>query len=387
VNLNRLTKRKQLTVLGLNSGTSGDSLDLAVVKVTRSGSTPKVRFVTGTCRAYPKALRQAIIAAADMEKLSIDQALALDNLLGQFIGRTARSYIRKLHKEKIEINLVASHGQTIRHLPKQISKSKLSATYQIGAPARIAHETGLVTVADFRQADIAAGGEGAPITTGGLPRLLGPSREPRLIVNIGGMSNFFYVPAGKSKEHVNVADCGPGNVLSDLIAQKLFGVPYDKRGKLAAKGQVSARLMTMLTAHPFFKNKTISTGREEFGEKLARRVISFGRRFHIDKHDLLATVVELTAQSIAHKVKPILNRDKKLTSLYLTGGGRKNNYMVSRLSRHFHGIEIELIDRLGVDGDLVEAASYAVMGEAALRSESLDKKQTIAGAIFQPPRV
>lgn len=385
--LNKLTKRKQLTILGLNSGTSGDGLDMAVVKISRSGSSPRVRFITGACRRYPKALRQAIIAAADMEKLPIDKALALDNLLGQYLGRTARSYIRKLKKEKIEINLVASHGQTIRHLPKQISKSKLSATLQIGAPARLAHETGLVTVGDFRQADIATGGEGAPITTGGLYRLLGQSREARLIVNIGGMSNFFYYPSGKSVANAKVADCGPGNVLSDLVTRKLFGAPYDRNGKLAAKGTVSARLMTMLTAHPFYKNRKISTGREEFGERLAKRIISFGRRFNIDKHDLLATVVELTAQSIAHKVKPILKRDKKLTRLYLTGGGRKNNYMVSRIEKHLAGTKIREIDVFGVDGDLVEAASYAVMGEAALRSESLNRNGVITGAIFQPPQV
>jgi anhydro-N-acetylmuramic acid kinase len=338
-------------------------------------------------------MHQAVIAAADMEKLSVDQAMALDNLLGRYIGRTARSYIRKLEKDKIQIDLVASHGQTIRHLPKQVSKGKLSASLQIGAPARIAHETGLVTVADFRQADIAAGGEGAPITTGGLFRLLEHAREPRsshdskLIVNIGGMSNFFYYPSGKTIKHACVADCGPGNVLSDLLARKLFGAPYDKSGKLAAKGSVSSRLMAMLTAHPFFKNKQLSTGREEFGERLAGRVISFGRRFNTDRHDLLATVVELTAQSITHKVKHIVKRDKKLTRLYLTGGGRRNNYMVSRLSRHLSGIEIRKIDAIGVDGDLVEAASYAVMGEATLRSDSLGRNGVITGAIFQPPRV
>jgi len=394
--LSDLLRRKQLVILGLNSGTSADGLDLAALRIMRRGRRVVIRFLTGSERRYPPAVRELILSAADSPTVTLGQLIHLDQLLGQFYARAARQYMARLSEQGVKVDAIASHGQTVRHLPglTRIAGFPVRGTLQLGSAEQLAAATGLVTVSDFRQADVAVGNEGAPITVAAMARLFGHNRESRLIVNIGGMSNYFYLPAGLSPHKVQAADCGPGNSLSDLLCRRLFDEPFDKGGRRAALGKASERLWHLLMGEAFFNGGTLSTGREMFGPALVEKMVAFGERFKLAHEDLLATAAELTVRSIAAKVRPLVESDKALGSLYLTGGGWHNRFFVRRLKELLDGLEVVSIRRLGIDSNLVEAASYAVLGEACLRSEALptrfdgrrQKLMPVLGRISQPPR-
>jgi len=395
MSLTRTLNRKTLTLLGLNSGTSADGLDMAAIRVSRTKIGPAVKFLTSSGKPYPVELQELILKVADSNKIDLKTVIHLDNLLGQFFGHTAATYIRKLAKLNIQVDVVASHGQTVRHLPdkERYGRFSVSGTLQLGSLDSIAAITGRTVVGDFRQADIAGGGEGAPITAGAMQRLFSTPDEPRLIVNIGGMANYFYFPVNSSKLKASAADCGPGNSLSDILSQRLFGEKFDRNGAKASKGMISQRLLRQLLAAPFFSGRTVSTGRETFGAKMVQKMVDFGGQYGMAGEDLLATAMEFTATAITGKVQPLVRRDKSLSKLYLTGGGRKNIFLVNRLRSRLCEMEVQRGDVLGIDADFIEAAAYAVMGEACLRSEPLGVLRknrsgldsSILGRIVQPP--
>jgi len=397
MSLSRLIARKSLTVLGLNSGTSADSLDMAVVRFSASPRNPRIRFLGGAEKRLPAGLRQQILELADTRKIDLDELIYLDNLLGRFYGRAAAEYLRALEKSGVRVDLIASHGQTVRHLPQKVKRlgAAVRGTMQLGSPEFVATLTDRPVVSDFRQADVALGNEGAPITVAAMQRLFASGADPALLVNIGGIANYFYFPAPRARMIPLAEDCGPGNCLSDILSESLYGRRFDRHGVRARRGVCSMRLLSLLLANPFFAGKSVSTGREQFGRHLADEMISFARRFSLPDEDLIATAIELTVTGIVRKVEPIIARDRRLSKLYLTGGGRHNIFLVDRLAQHLPELEICMIDDLGINGDYIEAAAYAVMGEACLRSRSTETRFTrgrrqmicpVAGRITQPPQ-
>ncbi|MCP4685095.1 MAG: anhydro-N-acetylmuramic acid kinase [bacterium] len=395
--LKRLLNKKQLVVLGLNSGTSADALDLAALQIRREGRKVTVKFLSGRTRRYPDKLRSQVIETADSNDISPDRMMCLDNALGQFYGREASRFIKKLAVNGTAVDLVASHGQTARHLPQRSRTAgfTVNGSLQLGSPAQIAAKTGKIVVGDFRQADIALGHEGAPITVAAMARLFAHPQQSQLIVNIGGMSNFFYFPSSRSGQRTQAADCGPGNSLLDLLSQKLYGEHFDRNGRHALAGEVSQRLLSVLLAEPFFGDRAVSTGREAFGEKLAGKILILGKKLRLQTEDLMATTAELTVMAVVQRLGRLVAADRSLTKLCLTGGGLKNRFLKRRLAEIFSDLDVCSVSELGFDPDLVEAAAYAVMGEACLRCESLptvfgrggkQKRQPVLGIIAQPPQ-
>jgi anhydro-N-acetylmuramic acid kinase len=251
-------------------------------------------------------------------------------------------------------------------------------------------------VGDFRQADIALGHEGAPITVAAMRRLFATPDESRLIVNIGGMANYFFFPARRSGLKPAAADCGPGNSLSDILSQRWFGERFDRNGRRASSGRVHQKLLTRLWAEPFFNRPEKSTGRESFGVGLADRIIAYARKYGLARHDVMATTAELTVAAIAHQVRRFVRGGEGLSKLYLTGGGWRNKFFRRRLGEYFDGVEICTVVELGFDPDLVEAAAYAVMAEACVRSEAMPAvlgrprnkvRQPVLGRLVQPARM
>jgi anhydro-N-acetylmuramic acid kinase len=397
MSLLKLCRRKRLVLVGLNSGTSADGLDLAALAIDRRSGKYRITQLAGAKRPYPPALRRAVLDMADSKVTSLDEVIYLDQALGQFYGRTAAQFIRQISRRGISVDAVASHGQTVRHLPhdEPLAGFRVHGTMQLGSPDQIAAYTGKTVIGDFRQADVALGNEGAPITSAAMERLFASSRESRLIVNIGGMANFFYFAARRARLSTAAADCGPGNSLSDLLAVRLFRLPYDRGGRLARKGKVSQRLLSLLLAEPFFRGNSVSTGREAFGLSLADKILVNARKLRLTRYDTLATAAELTPLSIAQTVRPFIERDCALTKLYLTGGGVHNSFFTQRLNELLNGVTVISIASLGFDPDLVEASAYAVMGEATLRGEVLPTRfgasgrhlrLPVLGRIIQPPR-
>lgn len=395
MSLHKLLAQQPLTILGLNSGTSADGLDMAVLRLAGRGRRESIQFITGKHKPYPEAIRAEVLRLVDGSTVTLEQVIRLDSLLGQFFGQAAVKFIETVRHDGILVDAVASHGQTVYHLP---AKAKLAGyathgTLQLGTLAQIAARTGRVTVGDFRQADVALGHEGAPITVAAMARIFANPKESRLILNIGGMANFFYFPKGHQPATNTAADTGPGNSLTDLLSQRLYGEKYDRGGHHARAGKCSKRLLTLVLAHPFFAGKTVSTGREFFGAILADRMLAEGRRLKLAPDDLLATAVEITVQGICLKVRPILDADSSLQKLYLTGGGVRNSFMRERLAAVLPQAQIGSVEELGYDPSLVEASAYAVMGAACLHGEPLPtrfvggKQQVlpVLGKIVQPP--
>ncbi len=398
--LGTIAKRKSLVVLGLNSGTSADGLDLAAVRITRTRSRTTINFLAGHTVQYPPAIRNVILRVADSEQLPLADIVYLDNLLGKCYGKAAGQFIGRLRQRKIKVDAIASHGQTVRHLPKptKVAGMKVHGTLQLGSLAQIAALTNCVTTGDFRQGDIALGSEGAPITVAAMSEMFGSSRHGRLIVNVGGMSNYFYFPPAGSSSRIQAADCGPGNVLSDLLCRELFGKKYDRNGAFAAQGTVSLRLLSILKSSPYFTSSARSTGREEFGQTMADRMIRVGKSMRLSPRDLVATATELTAQCIATAALRFLSHSdspqhRSVDALYLTGGGSHNKFLCRRLRELLGGLPVTSVSDLGMNPDLVEATAFAVMGAKTLWSmpteTRFDRTRTsirpVLGAICQPP--
>jgi anhydro-N-acetylmuramic acid kinase len=390
--LARVLKKKTLTIIGLNSGTSADGLDLAAVRIATRRNGMGIKFLAGKSCNYPSGLREAVNRAMSGE-LSVDRLIDLDRQLGVFYGRRIDHFGAELRKKGIVIDAVASHGQTVRHLPGRIkiSGKKRSGTLQLGHPASIAEQTGLVTIADFRQSDIAAGGEGAPITAYAMAQIFGRPREPRLLVNIGGISNYFLIPSGGRAEDIRARDCGPGNSLIDLAARDRFNRRYDRNGALAGKGKSSRRLTSILLADNYLKGKYgPSTGKERFGEKFYKKAFDAARRLRLSRHDFMASLTELTAIAIASTVKPILKK-YRLEKMYIFGGGLANKYLMKALARNLQDLGLLSVGTLGYDPDYLEATCYAVMGALTLRLQpncpahiTGAGHDTIGGCILQP---
>jgi len=366
--LKNILKKKNLIVVGLNSGTSADGLDLAAIRINLSAKNPRIKFIKGVTVRYPKKLGALINDAIGNRIKSIDAVIELDRKLGAFYGGQAVKFSQTLAKKKIYPDLIASHGQTIRHLPGKvkIDRKSESGTLQLGHPETIANRTELITVADFRQADIAAGGEGAPITCWAMQYLFASKSESRMFVNIGGIANYFLIPKISSAKKMIAADCGPGNGLIDIITSKYFGKPIDYGGRLASKGKVSFRLLTILLADNFLKGKYgPSTGKERFGEKFVKKIIRYGSRMSLKKSDILATTTELTAVGIVNAIEKIVDNNS-INKIYLLGGGRANKYLVKRLEANLPGVKFFSVDRLGFNPDYLEAICYAIMGAGTM---------------------
>ncbi len=394
MSLDKILRKKRLTVLGLNSGTSADGVDLALLGITSFGNKRTIKFLKGGRTAYPPAVRRKLLDLIDAKTISPDELIYLDSRLGQVFARAARSFLSRVPKS-LTVDLVASHGQTVRHLPAKVRRmgKMLGGTMQLGSADFIAAATGKVVVSDFRQADIALGNEGAPITVSAMSELFASESESRLIVNIGGISNYFYFPVKGGP--VRASDCGPGNSLCDILSMKLYHERFDRNGRHARRGEISTAIVERLMSVGFFRSRLVSTGRESFGVAASEKMLTLARQRRLNNDDVMATVSELTVKSILRKVVPLLRRDKRLTKLYLTGGGRHNIFFVDRLRHYLPGFEVLSIDALGIDGDYVEAAAYAVMGEACLHSRALptvfvakggQREWPVLGKITQPPR-
>jgi len=353
-----LSSKKELAVLGINSGTSADGLDLALIRFARGTARPRVTVVDGVTMPYPRKIKHAIEDAIRAKTVDLEELARLDIAYGHYLGETAARFIRG---KRLRVDLIASHGQTIGHYPakKKTLNINRSGTVQIGDGNAVAAASGLPVVSDFRQTDIALGGEGAPLTPFVNHLLFADKKSSRIVVNIGGIANYSYHPAGGKLDDVTGADCGPGNVLSDLGARLLFHRPYDRDGRLARKGAIVPDLVRII--EDANAGRGVSTGREQFDWPIIARLVHGARRLRVGHHDIMASIADATAKLIFRAVRSHL-KDARLETVYLTGGGRRNLFMVERLQAYCRASRVLPIEALGYDGDLLEAVSFAVLG-------------------------
>jgi len=355
-------------VIGLMSGTSMDGIDAAVVEITGSGERCRMEPRGFLTVPYPRAVRQSLAAvigdAGSHSQLA--RVAELNFQLGELFAKAALGVAHWSRRSLKSIHLIGSHGQTVYHAPR----GRTQCTLQLGEPAVIAERTGVTTVADFRPADVAAGGEGAPLVPYVHYLLFRSRNKSRAIHNLGGISNLTYLPAGGAPGDVGAFDTGPGNMIMDGLVQIMTRGKKrsDRGGAMARQGTVHAGLLRDLMRHPFFSlSPPRSTGREEFGMAFVATLRRRGRKLGIRPLDLLATATALTAASAARAYRDhVLSRLGKVDEIYFAGGGRKNRALMEMLRREIDFARVGVVEDLGFDGDALEAQAFAVLANEAV---------------------
>jgi anhydro-N-acetylmuramic acid kinase len=358
------------------SGTSADGVDVAIVDIGPRdrglrGHEIGVRLRAFHTFPYPASLRRRIFAIFDPETARVDDLCDLNFALGEAFASALIRLSRRSGIPLGSIDLVGSHGQTVCHLPQ--GRNRGGSTLQIGEPSVIAERTGITTVADFRPRDIAAGGEGAPLVPYADFVLFHDRRLSRAVQNIGGIANVTYLPAGPATRmggdlgDVVAFDTGPGNMIIDRIAWRASGgrATYDKGGRMAARGQVSDRLLAELMEHPYLARRPPkSTGRETFGVRFADGVYARARRRGLAPPDILATVTAFTARSIVAAYRRFL--PAMPDEVILCGGGARNATLLARLRESLRPARVAPMDEFGLDARAKEAVSFAILAYATV---------------------
>lgn len=347
-----------MLIVGLMSGTSADGVDAAVVEVAERDGRIQIETRTTWIVPYSAEVRAEILATCSPETGTVDRLCRLNAELGEWFARAALEAIARAGVRPEEIDLIASHGQTVYHAVGP--EAHPPATLQIGEPAVIAERTGRTVVANFRPRDVAAGGQGAPLISYVDYLLLADPRRTRALQNIGGIANVTLIPAGAGPDRVVAFDTGPGNLVVDGLASLLFDLPYDRDGAIARRGAINPGLLADLLADPFFARvPPRTTGREQFGLAYAQRLIEMGRQRGIPPDDLLATATALTVRSIAEAYRRFL---PPIDEVIVSGGGAANPTMLQWLARELAPTPVRRIDDLGIPADAKEAIGFAVLG-------------------------
>jgi len=343
--------------IGLMSGTSVDAIDAALVAIDGER---RFELLATHSHPFPRETRQRIQALMRAGSNELNHAGALDVELGRLFAEAARTVRDKGGLHTRDIRAIGSHGQTLRHAPQ----GGIPYTLQIGNASVIAEATGIITVADFRARDLAAGGQGAPLAPGFHQWLFQNSGVHRAIVNIGGIMNVTYLPAD-TRQAVIGYDTGPGNTLLDAWVEKHQGQAYDRDGRWAANGKPSAELLTAMLADPYFARPAPkSTGRDYFHlawlEEMLRKTGA-----GLAPQDVQASLVELSARSLAMALRSMPGLDE----IYLCGGGAHNLALTTAIKTHMGKLPLSTTDTLGLAPDWVEAAAFAWLAHRTLEGQ------------------
>ena len=370
-----------MRVLGLMSGTSADGIDVALAHI--SGAPPHLHarldnFIT---IPYPARARAEILRLANGGATSAAEISQLNFFLGELFADAALKACRKFRTKPSRIHLLGSHGQTIFHQGDPaafLGKTRVASTLQIGEPAVIAERTGIATVADFRPADMAAGGKGAPLVPFVDFLLYRDARRGRVALNVGGIANVTVIPPRARPQDVFAFDTGPGNMVVDaLVAHFSSGKQsFDLDARRAMSGRLLPELLRELLDDPYFRSVPPKTaGREQFGQAYAERVIAWGRKNRARREDLIRTATLLTPFSILDAFRRWIQPCTRVAQLVVSGGGAHNPLMMVFLQAGLPSIEIIRSDDLGVPGDAKEAFAFAILAYEAFhgRPNSLSR--------------
>ncbi len=382
-------------MVGLMSGTSMDGVDAALVRRSGSPEKPRLRLIAFLTASYPAWLRQRLLEVAGGRPSTAGEISQLSFLLGGIFAQAAIRVCRRGGVRPDRLAVIGSHGQTIYHQgrPHRLGGKSVASTLQIAEPAVIAERTGARVVASFRTADVAAGGQGAPLVPLTDYLLLRDDRLGTVALNLGGIANVTVIPARARLDEVFGFDTGPGNMVIDGLV-RIFTVgrkTYDAQGRLAARGKVIEALLSRLLSHPFFRQRPPkSAGREQFGDEFLLRY--FLRRKRVSLSDLLRTATEMTARSIAGALERFVFPRVRIQRLMVSGGGAHNRLLVARLRELvLPGISVRLSDDFGLPVDAKEAMAFALLADRTLHglpgnlpSVTGARREVVLGTLFQP---
>ena len=358
-------KPKRMTVAGIMSGTSADGIDVAITRITPGASGVTLALASHGAFPFPPALRKAVLLAVEAGPTTTAELARLNWRLGLAYAEAVRE---TLARHPSTIDLIGCHGQTVYHqgVAERYAGRGFACTWQLGEPAMLARAIGVPVVSNFRPADMAVHGQGAPLVPLLDYTFFRHRTRTRVLQNLGGIGNLSVIPAGAPPERVIAFDTGPGNMVVDAVMQELFSKPYDKGGKIAGRGRVLEPVVTSVLRQPFFlRPAPKSAGREQFGAAFTRRFIRMCRGHSQKPEDIVRTATALTAASVAlayeTSIAPLVSGEP--VDLVVSGGGARNLTLVTELRTRLEpfGCTVEDTGSFGLPVEAKEAVAFALL--------------------------
>ena len=355
-----------MLVLGMMSGTSADGIDVALAEVNGTPPRLKTQLVAHASRRMPDVLRKEVLRIAEGAACTSADISQLNFRLGMAFADAAVSACKEFRVALTRIQVIGSHGQTIFHQGRPVSfLGRLTAsTLQIGEPAVIAAETGIPTVGDFRVADMAVGGQGAPLVPYADYLLYRDEEIGRVSLNLGGIGNLTVMPAGAKPSQVVAFDSGPGNMLMDALVWHFTRKKqrFDRGARMARQGVTNAKVLKELLRDPYLRlGPPKSTGREYYGRAYFQELLRLGKKFGAGPNDLIRTTTEFTVASVVDALRRFVLKKTKVQQLIVSGGGAKNPLIMAQLTAALAPMEVMPSSKLGVPEEAKEAYAFALL--------------------------
>lgn len=373
--LHNISLKTKKLIVGLMSGTSFDGLDVALCKIKGSGMETEVKVVEFETSAYQPEFKEELKTIFSRRDADLEKVCLLNEWVAIQHATMINNCLQKWGYSKNDIDLIASHGQTIYHAPKSLHGREQfpNATLQIGDGDHIAVKTGIITVSDFRQKHIAAGGEGAPLAVYGDYLLFSKEGENRIMLNIGGIANFTFLPGDLDGSKIFSTDVGPGNTMMDAFVQRHFpGKYFDDGSAIAGKGKVNNDLLNQLKDHPFFESdypKTI--GPELFNLSYLEKAIERSITNSISKEDIMATLNLFSAATTADAINRCTENGENY-SVYVSGGGMHNPLLMENIKSRLPGMKFYSTNDLHINPDAKEAVLFALLANECVCGEKIN---------------
>ena len=378
-----------MLAVGLMSGTSLDGVDVVLCDITGEDEDTQVKQLKFKTYEIPEYLRDKIRKCCSRDLVPVELICSLNFELGQLFAESVKKLCKESSVNLEDIAFIASHGQTIFHIPKAFS-DYIPSTLQIGEAAIIANECRTTVISNFRVMDMAVGGEGAPLVPYSEYVLYADENQAVALQNIGGIGNVTFLPKKGDFTKVIAFDTGPGNMMIDAAVQRLYGEKFDKNGKYASKGKLIPLLAEELKKHPYFAlDIPKTTGREMFGEHYTYELLEKYQDY--TKNDIIFTLTWFTAYSIAYHYKKYFIHHHNLDKCIIAGGGAYNECLINLIKRELPEIEILIQEDLGYSSEAKEAIAFVILGNQTYHmrpsnvpSATGARKSVILGQITYP---
>lgn len=364
----QIAQKPERLIIGLMSGTSLDGLDVALCSFRGNGLDTQIELLEFQTVPYDASFKEEIKSVFSKDMVSLEKVCLLNAWVALEYARLILGCLKRWKCSSNEIDLIASHGQTIYHAPKSLhQKEKFgNATLQIGDGDHLAHATGIITLSDFRQKHIAGGGEGAPLASYGDFLIFSKKGENRIMLNIGGIANFTYLPGTVNADEVFSTDVGPGNTLMDAYMQKHFSKYFDENAEVASQGKINDALLKALKNHPFFHQAfPKTTGPELFNLNYLSQAQQQSQTESISHEDAMATLNRFSADMIVVALRECL-KDRTDFKIYSSGGGMHNPLLMQHLKSQLSHQEFLITADLGIHPDAKEAVLFATLANECI---------------------
>ena len=390
--MKRITRKRERLVVGLMSGTSVDGIDAVLLRVREAGPATRFEQLAYVERPFPAAVRAMILRNSLPATARIDEVTRLNMLLAHLYADAVKAVARRARVAMDRIDLIGCHGQTVHHLPgrHRIAGKDVRATLQLGDVSALATLTGIMTVGNFRTADMAVGGQGAPLVPYFDWLMFRSAERPRILVNIGGIANITVLPAGCAASDVVAFDTGPGNMIVDGLMKRLYGRRYDRGGKTAASGKPVAGLLRWLLAHPYLRVRPPkSTGREVYDERFLSELLQ--RAKGAAHADIIHTAALYTPLAIHDAYRRFVQGAMTVDEIIVSGGGAKNAFFMDALNGLFCDARVSTADAVGMSGDAKEAICFAILANETVHGNAANlprvtgaRRPVVLGVVARP---